>query len=91
MSDGAQPPEEMSINEKQAWKEGWQEGWVSQPAPINTLTIKLMSMAVHVDEWLETGQAEAVDRIAIESLLDDPEVVKRRAEMDDMGLLPVKR
>ena len=58
---------------------------------MDTLTIKLMSLAVHVDEWLETGQAEASDRIAIESLLDDPEVRAKRVEMDSMALLPVKR
>ena len=50
-----------------------------------------MSLVVHVDEWLETGQAEAVDRIVIESLLDDPEIVAKRVEMDAMALLPVKR
>ena len=58
---------------------------------IDTLTIKLMSLVVHVDEWLETGQAVAVDRIAIESLLDDPEIVEKRKELDAMALLPVKR
>lgn len=25
------PPDDMSINEKQAWKEGFHEGWLSQP------------------------------------------------------------
>ena len=50
-----------------------------------------MSLVVHVDEWLQTGQTEAVDRIAIESLLDDPEVLAKRVEMDAMGLLPVMR
>ncbi len=58
---------------------------------LTTLVIKLMSLAVHVEEWLETGRAEAVDRIAIESLLGDSEVVAKRVEMDAMALLPVKR
>ena len=58
---------------------------------IDTLTVKLMSLVVHVDEWLQTGQAEAADRLAIESLLDNPEVLAKRVEMDAMGLLPVMR
>lgn len=27
-----EPPDEMSINEKQAWKEGWFGGWLAQAA-----------------------------------------------------------
>ena len=55
----------------------------------NSLTIKLMSLAVHAEEFIETG--EVFDRVAIEGLLADPEVKTVRAEMDEMALLPLKR
>lgn len=58
-------------------------------ANLDSLTIKLMSLAVHAEEYLETG--EAFDRYAIEGLLADPEIVEARAEMDNLALLPVKR
>ncbi len=55
----------------------------------NTLTIKLMSLVVHFEEYMETGHR--ADRIAFEGLLADSEVKTVRAEMDEMALLPVKR
>ncbi len=56
---------------------------------MNTLTIKLMSLAVHAEEYIETG--DLFDICSIEGLLSDPEVVAMRQEMDEMALLPVKR
>lgn len=56
---------------------------------MDTLTIKLMSLAVHAEEYVETG--EGFDRHAIMGLLNDPEIVAMRAEMDALALLPVKR
>lgn len=56
---------------------------------IDSLTIKLMSLAVHAEEFIETG--EPFDAAAIKGLLTDPEIVAKRAEMDSMALLPVKR
>lgn len=56
---------------------------------MDTLTIKLMSLAVHAEEYIETG--EALDAQAIIGLLDDPEVTQKRAELEKMALLPVKR
>jgi len=55
----------------------------------SSLTIKLMSLAVHAEEFIETG--EVFDRVAIEGLLADPEVKRVRAEMGEMALLPMKR
>ncbi len=55
----------------------------------NTLTIKLMSLAVHAEEFIETG--EPLDKVAIMGLLSDPEVKVVRVEMAEMALLPVKR
>jgi hypothetical protein len=56
---------------------------------VDTLTIKLMSLAVHAEEFIETG--EPFDVEAIRGLLTDPEVVAKREEMDAMALLPEKR
>ncbi|KKK60611.1 hypothetical protein LCGC14_3022660 [marine sediment metagenome] len=58
---------------------------------MDALTIKLMSLAVHAEEYINTGQTEIADIVAIEGLLADPEVVEKRREMDEMALLPVKR
>jgi hypothetical protein len=56
---------------------------------MDSLTIKLMSLAVHVEEYLETS--EHFDVVAINGLLNDPEIVEKRAELDAMAMLPVKR
>ncbi len=56
---------------------------------MDTLTVKLMSLAVHIEEYLETGVV--TDVVAINGLLSDPEVAAKRAELDAMALLPVKR
>ncbi len=56
---------------------------------MDTLVIKLMSLAVHAEELIETGQS--FDVLAIQGLLSDPEVVEKRTELNDMAMLPVKR
>jgi hypothetical protein len=56
---------------------------------IDTLTIKLMSLAVHAEEYIETG--EPLDAAAVHGLLNDPEIVEKRTELEGMALLPVKR
>ncbi len=56
---------------------------------MDTLTIKLMSLAVHAEEYTETH--DPFDMEAIRGLLSDPEVVAKRQEMDAMALLPLKR
>ena len=53
------------------------------------LVIKLMSLAVHAEEYIETGVA--MDALAIKGLLTDPEIATKRAELDAMAFLPVKR
>ncbi len=55
----------------------------------DTLVIKLMSLAVHAEEYIETG--EVLDAEAIRGLLTDPEVQERRGALDELALLPVKR
>ncbi len=55
----------------------------------DTLIIKLMSLAVHAEEYIETN--ESMDVAAIKGLLTDSEVAEKRAELDAMALLPVKR
>lgn len=58
--------------------------------PSAALLVKLGSIAVHAEELLSpTGHH--FDRIAIQSLLEDPEVVAWRAQMDSMAFLPKKR
>lgn len=56
---------------------------------ISGLTVKLMSLAVHAEEYIETGSEW--DIAAIKGLLADPEIAAVRAEMGSMALLPVKR
>jgi hypothetical protein len=56
---------------------------------MDSLTVKLMSLAVHAEEFMETGYFG--DAVAIQSLLADPEVAAKRAELDAMAMLPVKR
>ena len=56
---------------------------------IDGLVIKLMSLAVHAEEYLETS--EPFDAAAIQGLLLDPEVREMRKGLDGMALLPVKR
>ena len=56
------------------------------PSP---LVIKLMSLAVHAEEFIET--AEDADALAVQGLLADPEIVAEREALDRMALLPLKR
>lgn len=56
---------------------------------VDTLTIKLMSLAVHAEEFIETG--EPLDAAAIRGLLSDGEVAAMRSELEAAALLPVKR
>lgn len=57
--------------------------------PPSTL-VKLGSIAVHVEEML-SPKGHDYDRIAIEQLLKDAEVVEWIKAMDKMAMLPVKR
>lgn len=58
-------------------------------APL-TVLVKLGSLAVHVEELLSTD-GHAYDRVALQSLLDDPEVRAWLRHMDANGFLPKKR
>jgi hypothetical protein len=58
--------------------------------PPATLLVKLGSIAVHADEMLSPG-GHAYDKVALEQLLQDPEVKEWIARMDALAFLPKKR
>ncbi len=58
--------------------------------PPITILIKLGSITVHVDEML-SAHGHDFDRIAIESLLSDPELVEWLKQMTSLALLPLNR
>lgn len=58
--------------------------------PTLSLLVKLGSIVVHVDEFL-CEQGHYYDEVALEQMLQDPEVVAWVWEMTERGLLPVKR
>lgn len=55
-----------------------------------SLLVKLGSVAVHVEEML-SADGHVFDRIAIQDLLDDPEVRAWLRLMDANAFLPKKR
>lgn len=59
-------------------------------SPGMALLVKLGSIAVHAEEMIEPG-AHDLDRVSLQSLLDDPEVKEWRQAMDAAAMLPVKR
>ncbi len=60
-----------------------------QEVTIGTI-VKLASIAVHAEDLL-SPDGHHFDRLAIESLLKDEEVVSLLATMDDLALAPKKR
>jgi hypothetical protein len=58
--------------------------------PKASLLVKLGSIAVHVEELASPG-GHHWDKVAVESLLNDPEVKQWIAAMTKMGMMPVKR
>lgn len=54
------------------------------------MAIKLGSIARHAEELL-SPEGHAFDRVALEALLSDPEVVEWMAAADAAALLPVRR
>lgn len=58
--------------------------------PSIPLIVKLGSAAVHADELLSSDGHE-FDKVALQGLLDDPEVKTWLEAMTKMGMLPVKR
>jgi len=59
-----------------------------KPSP--ALLCKLGSIAVHVDEML-SADGHAFDRVALQALMDDPDVKEWLAAMDKMAMVPRKR
>lgn len=63
---------------------------MSALTPSPSVLVKLGSIAVHVEELLSpTGHG--FDKLALDQLLKDPEVVAWLKDMDRLALLPVKR
>lgn len=58
--------------------------------PNVTLLVKLGSIAVHVEE-LASPTGHHFDKIAVASLLNDPEVKEWIAQMNAMAMIPRKR
>lgn len=58
--------------------------------PDMTLLIKLGSIAVHADEML-SPRGHEFDKVALQGLLEDPEVKVWIDEMDKLALVPKKR
>ncbi len=58
--------------------------------PASTLLIKLGSIAIHAQEMLSPN-GHVFDKIALETLLQDLEVMIWLKEMDKMAFLPKKR
>ena len=58
--------------------------------PTVTLLVKLGSIAVHVDELLSPN-GHHFDKVALDQLMRDQEVVEWLSEMNKMAMLPVKR
>jgi hypothetical protein len=59
-------------------------------APELTLLVKLGSIAVHTDEML-SSDGHVFDRVALQSLLTDPEVVAWLKKMDAAAMVPKRR
>lgn len=58
--------------------------------PPITLLVKLGSIAVHADEML-SADGHHFDRVALQGLIADPEVVAWVKEMDAAAMVPKKR
>ena len=58
--------------------------------PPITLLVKLGSIAIHIEE-LASPSGHHFDKIAVASLLNDPEVKDWLAQMNAMAMIPRKR
>lgn len=63
---------------------------MNELAPPVTVLVKLGSIAVHADEMLSPGGHD-FDRVALQGLLSDPEVIEWLAGMDRKAMVPKKR
>jgi len=60
-----------------------------KPSP--GLLCKLGSIAVHAEELSSPEHAHVFDKLALDTLLKDPEVKEWMAQMAKLAMLPVKR
>lgn len=63
---------------------------MNELAPPVTVLVKLGSIAVHADEMLSPGGHD-FDRVALQGLLADPEILEWLKGMDRMAMIPKKR
>ncbi len=61
----------------------------SEPRVDLQLAMKLGGIAIHAEEWIETG--EPLDLEALKALLSDEEVQQWLNKMSDLALVPLKR
>jgi hypothetical protein len=59
--------------------------------PSIPLLVKLASLVVHADEYMDEKKRHFFDKIAFDTLMRDPEVLEWSRQMAEAGLLPVKR
>lgn len=64
--------------------------WTNPLSPSAALLSKLGSIAVHVEEMLSI-KGHDVDRVALQTLLDDVEVREWISAMSELALIPIKR
>lgn len=55
------------------------------------LLVKLASLVVHADEYMDEKKRHFFDKIAFDTLMKDAEVLEWSRQMAEAGLLPVKR
>ena len=63
---------------------------MSIPLPTLGLLVKLGSIAVHAEELI-SPKGHPFDKVALETLINDPEIRDWLAMMNHYGMLPVKR
>ena len=61
--------------------------------PSVTVLVKLGSLAVHIDEFLDPAaiRGHEHDKAAMQTIMTDPEVLAWLGEMRKLAFLPVKR
>lgn len=59
-----------------------------QPSP--GLLCKLGSIAIHADE-LHSNDGHSFDKLALDTLLSDPEVIEWLSQMETLAMVPKKR
>lgn len=59
--------------------------------PTASVLSKLGSIVVHLEEMMDQSKGHPFDKIALDQLLKDPELIEWLEQMQKYALLPVKR